>query len=103
MFLIATFYRRITQVTKKLYQSISQMEMLKYTAPKEGTLQSVILEKMTYDSKTKEYMSTYVLSVKHDDKPSNVRLTFKVKVKATDSKKKVSVVTTEPKESNYNK
>ncbi|HHH8166721.1 TPA: hypothetical protein ACP1VO_000088 [Streptococcus agalactiae] len=72
----------------------------KYTAPKEGTLQSVILEKMTYDSKTKEYMSTYVLSVKHDDKPSNVRLTFKVK--ATDSKKGF-VVTTEPKESNYNK
>ena len=72
----------------------------KYTAPKEGTLQSVILEKMTYDSKTKEYMSTYVLSVKHDDKPSNVRLTFKVK--ATDSKKGF-VVTTEPKESNYSK
>ncbi|WP_316606331.1 hypothetical protein [Streptococcus pluranimalium] len=72
----------------------------KYTAPKEGTLQSVILEKMTYDSKTKEYTSTYVLSVKHDDKPSNVRLTFKVK--ATDSKKSF-VVTTEPKESDYNK
>ncbi|MFS6086657.1 hypothetical protein STX21_02110 [Streptococcus agalactiae] len=72
----------------------------KYTAPKEGTLKSVILEKMTYDSKTKEYTSTYVLSVKHDDKPSNVRLTFKVK--ATDSKKGF-VVTTEPKESNYNK
>lgn len=72
----------------------------KYTAPKEGTLQSVILEKMTYDSKTKEYTSTYVLSVKHDDKPSNVRLTFKVK--ATDSKKGF-VVTTEPKESDYNK
>lgn len=72
----------------------------KYTAPKEGTLQSVILEKMTYDSKTKEYTSTYVLSVKHDDKPSNVRLTFKVK--ATDSKKGF-VVTTEPKESKYNK
>ena len=72
----------------------------KYTVPKEGTLQSVILEKMTYDFKTKEYTSTYVLSVKHDDKPSNIRLTFKVK--ATDSKKGF-VVTTEPKESDYNK
>ncbi|HEM3667503.1 TPA: hypothetical protein U1C81_001271 [Streptococcus suis] len=72
----------------------------KYTAPKEGILQSVILEKMMYDSKTKEYTSTYVLSVKRDDKPSNVRLTFKVKV--ADSKKGF-VVTTEPKESDYNK
>ncbi len=72
----------------------------KYTAPKEGILQSVILEKMMYDSKTKEYTSTYVLSVKRVDKPSNVRLTFKVK--ATDSKKGF-VVTTEPKESDYNK
>lgn len=71
----------------------------KFTVPKDGTLQSVILEKMTYDPKTKEYRSTYVLSVKHDE-PSNVRLTFKVK--ATDSKKGF-VVTTEPKESDYNK
>ena len=54
---------------------------------------------MTYDPKTKEYRSTYVLSVKHDE-PSNVRLTFKVK--ATDSKKGF-IVTTEPKESDYNK
>lgn len=70
----------------------------KYTAPKKGTLQSVILEKMTYNSKTKEYTSTYVLSVKHGDKASNSRLTFNVK--ATDSKKGF-VVTTEPKESDY--
>lgn len=69
----------------------------KFTVPKDGTLQSVILEKMTYDPKTKEYKSTYVLSVKHDE-PSNVRLTFNVKV--ADSKKGF-VVTTEPKESNY--
>ncbi|QIQ93132.1 hypothetical protein [Streptococcus mutans] len=69
----------------------------KFTVPKDGTLQSVILEKMTYDPKTKEYRSTYVLSVKHDE-PSNVRLTFNVKV--ADSKKGF-VVTTEPKESNY--
>ena len=70
----------------------------KFTVPKEGILQSVILEKMTYDPKNKEYRSTYVISVKHDDIPSNVRLTFNVK--ATGSKKGF-VVTTEPKESNY--
>lgn len=70
----------------------------KFTVPKEGILQSVILEKMTYDPKNKEYRSTYVISVKHDDVPSNVRLTFNVK--ATGSKKGF-VVTTEPKESDY--
>lgn len=71
----------------------------KYTSPKEGTLQSVILEKLSYDSKTKEYSVTYVLAVKKDDKTSSIRLGFIVK--ADVSAKYGFVVTTEPKESDY--
>ncbi|HHL0703422.1 hypothetical protein V2T81_03935 [Streptococcus agalactiae] len=71
----------------------------KYTSPKEGTLQSVILEKLSYDSKTKEYSVTYVLAVKKDDKISSIRLGFIVK--ADVSAKYGFVVTTEPKESDY--
>lgn len=71
----------------------------KYTAPKEGTLQSVILEKMTYDSKTKEYTPTYVLSVKDGEKASSIRLSFTVK--KSDTAKYGFVVTTEPKEADY--
>ena len=71
----------------------------KYTVPKEGTVQSVILEKMTYDSKTKEYTITYALSVKEGDNTSNIRLSFTVK--DSDSSKYGYVVTTEPKQSNY--
>lgn len=71
----------------------------KYTIPKEGTLHSVILEKMTYDSKSKEYQATYVLSVKKEEVTSNLRLQFTVK--ASDSAKYGFVVTTEPKESAY--
>ncbi|EGS26852.1 hypothetical protein [Streptococcus agalactiae] len=71
----------------------------KYTSPKEGTLQSVILEKLSYDSKTKEYSVTYVLAVKKDDKTSSIRLSFTVK--ADVSAKYYFVVTTEPKESDY--
>ncbi|MBF0786948.1 MULTISPECIES: hypothetical protein [unclassified Streptococcus] len=71
----------------------------KYTVPKEGTLQSVILEKLTYDSKTKEYTVTYVLSVKEGDKASSIRLRFSVKT--SKSSKYGYVITTEPKESDY--
>ena len=71
----------------------------KYTVPKEGILQSVILEKLTYDSKTKEYIVTYVLSVKKGDKASSIRLSFTVK--GFDSAKYGFVVTTEPKETDY--
>ncbi|WP_303974286.1 hypothetical protein [Streptococcus merionis] len=71
----------------------------KYTVPKEGTLQSVILEKLTYDSKTKQYNVSYVLSVKEGDTASNIRLSFAVK--ASKSSKYGYVVTTEPKASNY--
>ncbi|MDO4667054.1 MAG: hypothetical protein Q4A90_04370 [Streptococcus sp.] len=71
----------------------------KYTVPKEGTLQSVILEKLSYDSKTKEYSLAYVLSVKEEDKAFSIRLRFTVKASATS--KYGFVITTEPKESEY--
>ena len=71
----------------------------KYTKPKEGILQSVILEKLNYDSETQKYTVSYILSVKKGDKSSSIRLTFDVK--ASDSSKYGFVVETEPKESNY--
>ena len=71
----------------------------KFTQPKEGILQSVILEKLNYDSETQKYTVSYILSVKKGDKSSSVRLTFNVK--ASDSSKYGFVVETEPKESNY--
>ena len=71
----------------------------KFTKPKEGILQSVILEKLNYDSETQRYTVSYILSVKRGDKSSSVRLTFDVK--ASDSSKYGFVVETEPKESNY--
>lgn len=71
----------------------------KYTVPKEGTLQSVILEKLTYDSKTKEYRPTYVLLIKEGEKASSIRLSYTVK--KSDSAKYGYVITTEPKESVY--
>ena len=71
----------------------------KFTQPKEGILQSVILEKLNYDSETQKYTVSYILSVKKADKSSSVRLTFDVK--ASDSSKYGFVVETEPKESNY--
>ena len=55
----------------------------KFTKPKEGILQSVILEKLNYDSETQKYTISYILSVKKKDKSSSVRLTFDVK--ASDS------------------
>ncbi|WP_277290608.1 hypothetical protein [Streptococcus orisratti] len=71
----------------------------KYTVPKEGTLQSVILEKLTHDSETKEYKPTYVLSVKEGDKSTSIRLSFTVK--QSDSAKYGYVVTAEPQETDY--
>jgi hypothetical protein len=71
----------------------------KFTKPKEGILQSVILEKLNYDSETQKYTVSYILSVKKGDKSSSIRLTFDVKV--SDSSKYGFVVETEPKESNY--
>lgn len=71
----------------------------KYTVPKEGALQSVILEKLTYDSKTKEYTVTYILSVKEGDKASSIRLSFSVET--SKSSKYGYVITTEPKASEY--
>ena len=71
----------------------------KYTVPKEGILQSVILEKLTYDSKTKEYTVTYVLSVKEGEKASSIRLSFSVET--SKSSKYGYVITTEPKASEY--
>ena len=40
----------------------------KFTKPKEGILQSVILEKLNYDSETQKYTVSYILSVKRGDK-----------------------------------
>lgn len=71
----------------------------KYTVPKTGTLQSVILEKMTYDSDAKDYQATYVLAVKQEEKTTSVRLSFEIK--ASESSKYGYVVTTEPTESSY--
>lgn len=71
----------------------------KYTVPKEGTLQSVILEQLTYEPETKEYQPTYVVSVKEGDKARSIRLSFTAK--KSDSAKYGFVVTTEPKEADY--
>ncbi|MGX7074386.1 hypothetical protein ACWOB6_07605 [Falseniella ignava] len=71
----------------------------KFTKPKEGILQSVILEKLNYDSETQKYTVSYILSVKKGDKSSSIRLTFDVR--SSDSSKYGFVVETEPKESNY--
>ncbi|HEP4367808.1 TPA: hypothetical protein VCS35_000061 [Streptococcus pyogenes] len=69
----------------------------KFTAPKKGTVQSVILEKLTY--KSGEYTVTYVLSIKQDEEKKSVRLTFTVKQEK--SSQYGFVVTTEPKETDY--
>lgn len=70
----------------------------KYTVPKEGTLQSVMLEKMSYHSKNKDYQVTYVLAVKQEETTS-IRLSFTVK--ADKSSHYGFVVTQEPQESDY--
>ena len=70
----------------------------KYTVPKEGTLQSVMLENMSYHSKNKDYQVTYVLAVKQEETTS-IRLSFTVK--ADKSSHYGFVVTQEPQESDY--
>ena len=69
----------------------------KFTAPKEGAVQSVILEKITYSSG--EYTATYVLSLKQNEGTKSIRLTFTVKEEK--SSRYGFVVTTEPKEADY--
>lgn len=71
----------------------------KYTVPKEGSLQSVILEKVTYNAKTKHYQLTYVLTIKAKEQLTSVRLEFEVKEQL--SRKYGYVVTSEPKETPY--
>ncbi|HEL1149256.1 TPA: hypothetical protein TVK11_000131 [Streptococcus equi subsp. zooepidemicus] len=71
----------------------------KYTVPKEGSLQSVILEKVTYNAKTKHYQLTYVLTIKAKEQLTSVRLEFEVKEQP--SRKYGYVVTSEPKETPY--
>lgn len=51
----------------------------KYTVPKEGTLQSVILEKISYEAG--EYTATYVLALKRNDGIKSIRLTLVAKEK----------------------
>lgn len=71
----------------------------KYTQPESGTLQSVILESVTYDSSDKTYQVTYVVAVKQDDTTSSCRLTYTVK--ASKSSRYGYVITTEPSETPY--
>lgn len=71
----------------------------KYTQPESGTLQSVILESVTYDSSDKTYQVTYVVAVKQDDTTSSRRLTYTVK--ASKSSRYGYVITTEPSETPY--
>ncbi len=71
----------------------------KYTQPSNGTLQSAVLESVTYDSDTKTYQVTYVVSVKQDDNTSSRRLNFTVK--ASKNSRYGYVITTEPTETSY--
>lgn len=71
----------------------------KYTAPQEGTLQSVILETITYDSESQTYQVTYVLALKEEETSRSLRLSFSVE--ASEEALYGFVVTTEPTESNY--
>lgn len=71
----------------------------KYTQPESGTLQSVILEAVTYESSDKTYQVTYVVAVKQDDTTSSRRLTYTVKV--SKSSRYGYVITTEPTETPY--
>lgn len=69
----------------------------KYTVPKEGTLQSVILEKISYEAG--EYTATYVLALKQNDGIKSVRLTLVAKEKK--SSPYGFVITKEPIETAY--
>ncbi|HEM3647523.1 TPA: hypothetical protein U1C40_000101 [Streptococcus suis] len=71
----------------------------KYTVPKTGTLQSVILEQMNYDSEKEEYQVAYVLALRQEETTLSVRLSFTVT--ALESSPYGFVVTTEPIESPY--
>lgn len=71
----------------------------KYTVPKTGTLQSVIVEQMTYDSEKEEYQVAYVLALRQEETTISVRLSFTVT--ALESSPYGFVVTTEPIESPY--
>ncbi|RSJ26937.1 hypothetical protein D8825_05945 [Streptococcus intermedius] len=69
----------------------------KYTVPKEGTLQSVILEKISYEAG--EYTATYVLALKRNDGIKSIRLTLVAKEKK--SSPYGFVITKEPIETAY--
>lgn len=71
----------------------------KYTAPQEGRLQSVLLEKIDYDSDKDEYEVTYVLSLKQEDKLTSLRQTFSIQKE--DSAKYGYIIVREPKETEY--
>ncbi|MBF0699494.1 hypothetical protein [Streptococcus danieliae] len=71
----------------------------KYTAPQEGRLQSVLLEKIDYDSDKDEYEVTYVLSLKQEDKLTSLRQTFSIQKK--DSAKYGYIIVREPRETEY--
>lgn len=71
----------------------------KYTVPQSGIVQSVILENISYDSETKEYSVTYVISKKQDETVLSIRLQFNIQ--SLKSAKYGFVVVTEPKESEY--
>ncbi|MEE3698280.1 hypothetical protein V2H32_04615 [Streptococcus uberis] len=71
----------------------------KYTVPKEGTLQSVILEDLEYDSKTNEYTPTYVVTMMQNNKTLTKRLEFTLRY--SKSAKYGYLITIEPKESEY--
>lgn len=71
----------------------------KYTAPQEGRLQSVLLEKIDYDSEKDEYEVTYVLSLKQEDKLTSLRQTFSIQKQ--DSSKYGYIIVREPRETEY--
>ncbi|WP_019776007.1 hypothetical protein, partial [Streptococcus sobrinus] len=73
----------------------------RYTAPKDATITSTILEGVSYDDQSKTYTLTYVLGLKTKDDTKQSRLTFKVK----ENKKSDYgfVLTAEPTEKTYPK
>ena len=84
---------------KKLLTDFLDKGNAKYTTPKEGTLQSVILEKISYEAN--EYTATYVLALKKNDGIKSVRLTLVAKEKK--SSPYGFVITKEPIETSYKK
>lgn len=73
----------------------------RYTAPKDATITSTILEGVSYDDQSKTYTLNYVLGLKTKDDTKQSRLTFKVK----ENKKSDYgfVLTAEPTEKTYPK